>query len=109
VIVLFYRPLLFATFDPEVADVSGVNTSRMDALLMLLLSFAILSSMKVLGVTLICGGARDSTDGHANAHELLRANVDVVYHHRRAHGARRHVLELSPRYRVGTLRRPCEL
>jgi ABC-type Mn2+/Zn2+ transport system permease subunit len=53
VVMVFYRPLLFATFDPEVADVFGVSTSRMDALLMLLLSFAILSSMKVLGVTLI--------------------------------------------------------
>ena len=53
VIVVFYRQLLFATFDPEVADVFGISTSRMDALLMLLLSFAILSSMKVLGVTLI--------------------------------------------------------
>ncbi len=53
VIVAFYRPLLFTTFDPEVADVSGVNTARIDALLMLLLTFAILASMKVLGVTLI--------------------------------------------------------
>jgi len=53
VVVLFYRKLLFTTFDPEVADVSGVNTARVDALLMLLLSFAILASMKVLGVTLI--------------------------------------------------------
>jgi ABC-type Mn2+/Zn2+ transport system permease subunit len=52
-IISFYRPLLFTTFDPEVADVSGVKTARVDALLMLLLSFAILSSMKVLGVTLI--------------------------------------------------------
>jgi ABC-type Mn2+/Zn2+ transport system permease subunit len=53
VIVAFYRPLLFTTFDPEVADVTGVNTAHMDALLMLLLSFAILASMNVLGVTLI--------------------------------------------------------
>lgn len=52
-VCVFYRPLLFATFDPEVADVFGVKTARMDALLMLLLSFSILSSMKVLGVTLI--------------------------------------------------------
>jgi manganese/iron transport system permease protein/iron/zinc/copper transport system permease protein len=50
---LFYRQLLFTTFDPEVAEVSGVNVRRIDALLMLLLSFAILASMKVLGVTLI--------------------------------------------------------
>ncbi len=53
VIVYFYRPLLFTTFDPEVAEVSGVNIARIDALIMLLLSFAVLSSMKVLGVTLI--------------------------------------------------------
>jgi ABC-type Mn2+/Zn2+ transport system permease subunit len=53
VIIAFYRPLLFTTFDPEVADVSGVNIARVDALLMLLLTLAILASMKVLGVTLI--------------------------------------------------------
>jgi manganese/iron transport system permease protein/iron/zinc/copper transport system permease protein len=53
IVVLRYRALLFTTFDPEVAEVSGVNTARVDALLMLLLSFAILATMKVLGVTLI--------------------------------------------------------
>jgi manganese/iron transport system permease protein/iron/zinc/copper transport system permease protein len=52
-VFLRYRALLFTTFDPEVADVSGVNVARMDALLMLLLSLAILVSIKVLGVTLI--------------------------------------------------------
>jgi manganese/iron transport system permease protein/iron/zinc/copper transport system permease protein len=53
IIVANYRKLLFTTFDPEVAAVSGVNVARVDALLMLMLSFAILASMKVLGVTLI--------------------------------------------------------
>ncbi|MFM7536189.1 MAG: metal ABC transporter permease [Acidimicrobiales bacterium] len=53
VIVANYRSLLFTTFDPEVAEVTGVKVARIDALLMLLLSVAILSSMKVLGVTLI--------------------------------------------------------
>ncbi len=53
VVLAFYRKLLFTTFDPEVADVSGVNTARMDALLMLLLSVSILATMKVLGVVLI--------------------------------------------------------
>ena len=53
VVFAFYRKLLFTTFDPEVADVSGVNTARMDALLMLLLSVSILATMKVLGVVLI--------------------------------------------------------
>ncbi|HEX2047907.1 MAG TPA: metal ABC transporter permease [Acidimicrobiales bacterium] len=52
-VLAFYRKLLFTTFDPEVADVSGVNTARMDALLMLLLSVSILATMKVLGVVLI--------------------------------------------------------
>jgi ABC-type Zn uptake system ZnuABC Zn-binding protein ZnuA len=33
-VFLRYRALLFTTFDPEVAEVSGVNTARMDALLM---------------------------------------------------------------------------
>ncbi len=53
VVVAQYRPLLFTTFDAEVAEVSGVRTDRVDALLMLLLCGAILTSMKVLGVTLI--------------------------------------------------------
>lgn len=53
VIAAGYRRLLFTTFDPEVAEHSGVRTARVDAVLMLLLSFAILSSMKVMGVTLI--------------------------------------------------------
>ena len=53
VVLAFYRKLLFSTFDPEVADVSGVDTARMDALLMLLLSVSILATMKVLGVVLI--------------------------------------------------------
>jgi manganese/iron transport system permease protein/iron/zinc/copper transport system permease protein len=52
-VAAFYRKLLFTTFDPEVADVSGVDTARMDALLMLLLSVSILATMKVLGVVLI--------------------------------------------------------
>ncbi len=48
-----YRPLLFTTFDPEVADVSGVRVARMDALLMLVLSLAILTTLTVIGVTLV--------------------------------------------------------
>lgn len=53
IVATFYRKLLFTTFDPEVADVCGVDTARMDALLMLLLSVSILATMKVLGVVLI--------------------------------------------------------
>jgi ABC-type Mn2+/Zn2+ transport system permease subunit len=53
VVVLAYRPLLFATFDPEVAEVSGVPVARMDALLMLLLAASILVTMQVVGATLL--------------------------------------------------------
>jgi len=42
-VFLRYRQLLFTTFDPEVADVSGVRVARTDALLMLILSLAILA------------------------------------------------------------------
>ncbi len=48
-----YRSLLFTTFDPEVAEVSGVRTARVDALLMAVLAVSILATMKVLGVVLI--------------------------------------------------------
>jgi manganese/iron transport system permease protein/iron/zinc/copper transport system permease protein len=53
VVVLRYRDLLFATFDPDVADVSGVNVARTDALLMLVLSLSILATLTVIGVTLV--------------------------------------------------------
>ena len=54
-VVIFcnYRQLLFATFDPEVADVSGVPVARTDALLMLVLSLSILATLTVIGVTLV--------------------------------------------------------
>jgi len=52
-IFLRYRALMFTTFDPEVADVSGVNTARMDALLTVVLACSILATMQVLGVTLV--------------------------------------------------------
>jgi len=48
-----YRRLLFATFDPDVAEVSGVRVAWMEALLMLMLAVTILVTMKVMGVLLI--------------------------------------------------------
>jgi ABC-type Mn2+/Zn2+ transport system permease subunit len=53
VIVGLYRKLLFATFDPEVAGVSGVNVPGMEAVLMVLLSATILVTVRVIGVLLI--------------------------------------------------------
>ncbi|MGH9183125.1 MAG: metal ABC transporter permease [Acidimicrobiales bacterium] len=53
VVFLRYRVLLFTTFDPEVAGVSGVDVARADAVLMVVLAASILATMQVLGVTLI--------------------------------------------------------
>ena len=53
VIVGLYRKLLFATFDPEVAGVSGVSVPAMEAVLMVLLSATILVTVRVIGVLLI--------------------------------------------------------
>jgi ABC-type Mn2+/Zn2+ transport system permease subunit len=52
-IFLRYRALLFSTFDPEVAAVSGVRVSRIEAMLMIVLSLAILATLTVIGVTLV--------------------------------------------------------
>jgi manganese/iron transport system permease protein/iron/zinc/copper transport system permease protein len=53
VVFLRYRQLLFTTFDPEVAEVSGVSLVSTDVLLALVLSATITATMNVLGVTLI--------------------------------------------------------
>jgi manganese/iron transport system permease protein/iron/zinc/copper transport system permease protein len=52
-VFLQYRKLLFTTFDPEVAEVSGISTAGMDILLAVLLTALITVCMTVLGVTLI--------------------------------------------------------
>lgn len=52
-IFIGYRQLLFTTFDAEVARATGVRTSVVDALLMVLLSATVLSTMNVMGVTLV--------------------------------------------------------
>ena len=53
VVFFRYRQLLFATFDPEVAEVSGVSTGQADVLLAVTLAATITATMNVLGVTLI--------------------------------------------------------
>lgn len=52
-VVFRYRSLLFTTFDPEVAAVTGVNVPRTEAILMLILSLSILATLTVIGVTLV--------------------------------------------------------
>ena len=52
-VVIFYRPLLFATFDPELVKVYGVQTQWMDTGFALALAATIVASMNIVGVTLI--------------------------------------------------------
>jgi len=47
------RPLLFATFDPEVASAYGVSTGKIDLLFVMLLAVTVLASTQILGVTLV--------------------------------------------------------
>ena len=48
-----YRSFLFSSFDPEVADVSGVSVRRTEAMLMVVLSLSILATLQIIGVTLV--------------------------------------------------------
>jgi ABC-type Mn2+/Zn2+ transport system permease subunit len=47
------RPLLFSTFDPEVASTYGVSTGKIDLLFIMLLAVTVLVSTQILGVTLV--------------------------------------------------------
>lgn len=53
IIFALYRQFLFATFDPEVAQTSGVKVAWIEALLMAMLSLTILVTMRVIGTLLI--------------------------------------------------------
>jgi ABC-type Mn2+/Zn2+ transport system permease subunit len=50
---LRYRPLLFTTFDPQVASAHGVAVGRYEVLFALLLTGGVVASMRVLGVLLV--------------------------------------------------------
>jgi manganese/iron transport system permease protein/iron/zinc/copper transport system permease protein len=47
------RPLLFSTFDPEVASACGISIGRIDLLFVMLLAVTVLASTQILGVTLV--------------------------------------------------------
>ncbi|MFQ5610619.1 MAG: metal ABC transporter permease [Anaerolineae bacterium] len=53
VVFFLYKPLLFTTFDAEVARVYGVRTEWMDTVFALVLAATLIASMQILGVTLI--------------------------------------------------------
>jgi ABC-type Mn2+/Zn2+ transport system permease subunit len=52
-ILALYKPLLFSTFDEEVAEVYGIPTHGVNAAFALILAAVILVSMQIMGVTLI--------------------------------------------------------
>jgi manganese/iron transport system permease protein/iron/zinc/copper transport system permease protein len=52
-ILLFYKRLLFMTFDPDVAPIYGIRVGLVDSLFSLAMAATIVASINVVGVTLI--------------------------------------------------------
>ncbi len=53
VVLVAYRSFLYATFDPQVAVVSGERVALIEVMLMVMLSVTILVTMRVIGTLLI--------------------------------------------------------
>ena len=53
IVIFAYRAFLFATFDPQVATVSGERVAAIEVMLMVMLSVTILVTMRVIGTLLI--------------------------------------------------------
>ena len=53
VLFVWYKQLLFTTFDSQVAQIYGVQTAWVETLFALMLAAALIVSMQILGVTLI--------------------------------------------------------
>jgi ABC-type Mn2+/Zn2+ transport system permease subunit len=52
-VILFYRQLFATTFQPIVAETMGIRINAIHYLLMLVLSFAVVASMRMVGVILV--------------------------------------------------------
>lgn len=52
-VILFYRQLFATTFQPVVAETMGIRTNAIHYFLMLVLSFAVVASMRMVGVILV--------------------------------------------------------
>ena len=52
-LVCLYRPLLFASFDPDVAETRGVPAQGLSVVFLLLLAISVSEAMKVVGVLLV--------------------------------------------------------
>ncbi|MBV8601333.1 MAG: metal ABC transporter permease, partial [Candidatus Eremiobacteraeota bacterium] len=52
-IALLYRPLLYCSFDPVVAQASGLNVAMLDYVLLTLLALTIIISLQTIGIILV--------------------------------------------------------
>ena len=52
-VFLLYKPLLFVTFDPDVAPIYGIKSNWIEIVFSLMLAGAVIASMQTMGVTLI--------------------------------------------------------
>lgn len=52
-VVIFFKELLFITFDPEMAQVSGLPAGALHTLLLTLMALSIVLSIKVVGIILV--------------------------------------------------------
>ena len=53
ILAILFRPLLFASFDPEVAEARGVPVRWLSVLILLLLALTVSEAMQVIGVLLV--------------------------------------------------------
>ena len=53
IVLLFFKQLLFYSFDPIGAEVKGLNTSFLNYLFLILLSIAIVGSLQTVGIILV--------------------------------------------------------
>ena len=52
-VVLLYRPLLYSSFDPVVAQAGGINVALVDYILLTLLALTIIISLQTIGIILV--------------------------------------------------------
>jgi len=52
-LIFLYRPLLFASIDPEVAEARGVPVQKLSVLFLLLMALSVSEAVKVVGVLLV--------------------------------------------------------
>lgn len=52
-LIFLYRPLLFASIDPEVAEARGIPVQKLSVLFLLLMALSVSEAIKVVGVLLV--------------------------------------------------------